>query len=188
MTLGPQNLPLTFKQSRIGIRRMRVAPDLEMGHGKKSKWKDLLKKQNQSAGESNQAAGITGALESAWPGVALKKRACIASATDGLRASSQVAGHHASAEDPSRCDGASERRTQELNERTREGLHIHMAKRTHELGGTQIRGAEKCLGCSLIGGLTRYKQTEAEGEAEAKANCLQAEEGKDVSWGLDVRC
>lgn len=39
---------------------------------------------------------------------ALEKRACIASATDGLRASSQVAGHHASG-DPSRCDGASKR-------------------------------------------------------------------------------
>ena len=39
---------------------------------------------------------------------ALEKRVCIASATDGLRASSQVAGHHASG-DPSRCDGASKR-------------------------------------------------------------------------------
>lgn len=39
----------------------------------------------------------------------LEKRACIA-ATDGLRAGSQVAGHHASMEDPSRCDGASKRR------------------------------------------------------------------------------
>ncbi|KGO65588.1 hypothetical protein PITC_019060 [Penicillium italicum] len=53
-------------QSRIGIRRMRVAPDLEMGRPKKAKGKSrwgemtLSKKQNQSTGDSDRAVGLTG--------------------------------------------------------------------------------------------------------------------------------
>ena len=34
-------------QSRIGIRRMRVAPDLEMGHGKKKQMESEEKKRKE---------------------------------------------------------------------------------------------------------------------------------------------
>lgn len=34
-------------QSRIGIRRMRVAPDLEMGHGKKKQMQSEEKKRKE---------------------------------------------------------------------------------------------------------------------------------------------
>ncbi|KGO63187.1 hypothetical protein PEX2_042010 [Penicillium expansum] len=160
-------------QSRIGIRRMRVAPDLEMGTPKKAKGKSRLgmplsKKQSQSIGDSNRAVGLTGGTRVVylWTDLTislretLQKRACIASATDGPRASSQVAGHYASAEDPSRCDGASERRIKGPfrpkgpEGHTKQGI----GRMTHELGGTQIRGAENCLGSSLVGGLTGYRE------------------------------
>lgn len=56
--------------------------------------------------------------------------ACLHAFGNRWRANSQVAGHHASAEDPSRCDGASERRIKSPKD--------HKNKETGQIGAVQL--------------------------------------------------